>query len=219
MPDRPRVLLIERNSKICPSLAPALQRRGYQVIRADRVDAALQHVNGRRPDIVVLHAASLRTSGARMAARLRRRLNGTPLILIPAQGRRPNGDCADAVLEPPFTPRKLLNRIQRLLPPAPGDELRAGPIRLDVARRVVRCHGRCTRLTPKLTALLQLLILRRGKVVSRAELMRHVWRTEYLGDLRTVDVHVSWLRRAIEEDPRSPRHLVTVRGEGYRLEA
>ena len=217
MPDRPRVLLIERNNKTCPSLAPALQRKGYQVIRADRVETALQRVNGRRPDIVVLHAASLRTSGARLAARLRRRLNGTPLILVPAQGRRPSGDCADAVLEPPFTARKLLNHIHRLLPPAPEEELRAGPIRLDVARRVVRCHGRCTRLTPKLAALLRLLMLRRGTVVSRAELMRRVWRTDYLGDLRTIDVHVSWLRRAIEEDPRSPRHLVTVRGVGYRL--
>ena len=93
-----------------------------------------------------------------------------------------------------------------------------GPIRLDVERRRVRCLGKSTKLTPRLIMLLQMLMEKHGEVVERDVLFKKVWETNYTGDTRTLDVHVSWLRRAIEVDPLKPKFLKTVRGVGYRLD-
>jgi len=94
-----------------------------------------------------------------------------------------------------------------------------GLIRLDTERRRVRCQGREARLTPRLAQLLQILMEHPGAVVERAQLFRQVWKTEYTEDTRTLDVHISWLREALEEDPRHPQFLKTIRGVGYRLDA
>jgi DNA-binding response OmpR family regulator len=82
----------------------------------------------------------------------------------------------------------------------------------------VRCQGKEERLTPRLTHLLQTLMEHAGEVIEREKLFSEVWKTEYTGDTRTLDVHISWLRQAIEEDPRNPRFLKTIRGVGYRLD-
>ena len=82
----------------------------------------------------------------------------------------------------------------------------------------VRCQGREARLTPRLVRILRILMQHPGEVVERAVLFRHVWDTEYTEDTRTLDVHISWLRQAIEEDPRKPQFLKTIRGVGYRLD-
>jgi DNA-binding response OmpR family regulator len=105
-----------------------------------------------------------------------------------------------------------------LLPGKDEDAIVVGPIRLNLFKSTVRCHGKLTRLTPQLVSLLKLLIKRNGRVVSRKEIMQHVWRTSYMGDTRTLDVHISWLRKAIEPDIRSPKFIKTVRGLGYRLD-
>jgi len=85
-------------------------------------------------------------------------------------------------------------------------------------KRIVRCQGKQTRLTPRLTRLLKSLIDHKGEVVERKELFSHVWETDYTDDTRTLDVHISWLRRAIEEVPEEPKFLKTIRGVGYRLD-
>jgi DNA-binding response OmpR family regulator len=89
---------------------------------------------------------------------------------------------------------------------------------LDLERKRVRCQGKEARLTPRMTHLLQVLMRHPGEVLEREQLFREVWKTEYMGDTRTLDVHISWLREAIEEDPHKPHLLKTIRGVGYRLD-
>jgi DNA-binding response OmpR family regulator len=108
--------------------------------------------------------------------------------------------------------------VARLLP---GDErysMELGPIQLNLAQRKLRCLGRESRLTPKEVRLLEVFMQNPGKLLTRQTLIRQVWHTDYTGDTRTLDVHMSWLRRAIEPDPRQPRFLKTIRGMGYRLD-
>lgn len=219
MPDHARILLIERGGSRSPSFAPALLKRDYCVDIEHSIQAAMDHLALDPPDVVILDAASMKTSGARMTMRLRNSLNDIPLVLISPQGTDSsiNGK-ANEILIHPFTARKLLNRIARLLPSNSRNFICAGPIRLDTKLRVVRCHEREARLTPITAALLRLLIERRGRLVAREEMMRRVWQTNYTGDMRTIDVHINWLRNALEPDPRSPRYLKTIRGLGYRLE-
>ncbi len=219
MTDSYNILVIERTDARGRSLTPALRKKGFRVSAVSSVQEALEGQALQRADLVILDAASMKTSGVRMARQLRRALNGTPLLHLCLQGVSPFGrQDADALLIHPFTPRKLLNRVRRLLPADERHEVCAGPIRLDTVNRVVRCHGNRARLTTKLAELLKLLMQRSGQLVTREELMRRVWRTDYTGDMRTIDVHISWLRKAIEPNPASPRYLKTVRGQGYCLD-
>jgi DNA-binding response OmpR family regulator len=96
--------------------------------------------------------------------------------------------------------------------------LHKGPIRFDIERKRVRCQGRESTLTPRLAQLLKIFMDHPGEVLERKELFRQIWNTEYTVDTRTLDVHISWLRQAIEEEPHKPRFLKTIRGVGYRLD-
>jgi DNA-binding response OmpR family regulator len=103
----------------------------------------------------------------------------------------------------------------------PGDEryvLQAGPVKLNLAQRKVRVNGKEARLTPKQSKLLELFMHNPGKLLTRKKLIREVWLTDYTGDTRTLDVHMSWLRHAIEPDPAKPEFLHTIRGMGYRFD-
>jgi DNA-binding response OmpR family regulator len=151
---------------------------------------------------------------------IKERKDQLPILLIcdPEKAVECNPHCMNVVLLLPFTSRKLVNRIEPLLP---GDEsklTKVGPILLDKDRNQIRSYGKKTTLTPRLIRLLEMLIDNRGKVVEREELFKKVWRTNYTGDTRTLDVHISWLRQAVEKDPRKPQLLKTIRGVGYRLD-
>ena len=124
----------------------------------------------------------------------------------------------DIGLVKPFTSRKLINAVKRLAPLPAGTWRTLGPLKLSIKQRRVQCWDTEKRLTPKEAKLLQVLVNRAGSTVSRKHLIKQVWETDYLGDTRTLDVHISWLRRAIEKDPLDPRLLKTVRGKGYRLD-
>jgi DNA-binding response OmpR family regulator len=213
------ILLVESSRSSAPSFASALARKGYQLNIQHKIGAALQALNRSKPDLVVLDAASMQTSGIRMCRALRSQGNGVPIILLAPGGagnEREHG--ASATLVPPFTPRKLLNRVARLLPGDSRYALDAGPIHLNLAQRRLECFGRETRLTPKQTRLLEVFLHNPGKLMTRAALIRQVWHTDYTGDTRTLDVHMSWLRRAIEPDRRRPKYLRTIRGMGYRFD-
>jgi DNA-binding response OmpR family regulator len=141
-----------------------------------------------------------------------------PIILIVENDKAIDKNLADSILVLPFTVQKLVNRIKALIPGDGNNMLSAGPIRLDVENRRVHSLGKNTKLTPRLITLLQILMDKHGEVVEREALFKKVWETNYTGDTRTLDVHISWLRRAIELDPDNPKFLKTIRGIGYRLD-
>lgn len=129
-----------------------------------------------------------------------------------------NSNGKDITLTLPFTIQKLINRIKPLLPGEGKDVLHMGPIWLDLEHKRVRCMNNSGKLTPHLVKLLKLLMDHPGEVIERDALFKHVWETEYTVDTRTLDVHISWLRKIIEVDPRHPRFIITSRGVGYRLD-
>lgn len=214
-----RILWIEGKRAQSPPLIPALRKKGFKIEIVSTGAAALARLPELGPDAVVLDIASMRTSGRRICQSLRQRSNGLPIVVIKAHEQSgPDKDCVNVILELPFTWRKLVNRLTRLLPGEGRNILHAGPLRLDTERNQVRCLDKEERLTPRLTDLLRTLMQNAGTVLERKKLFRQVWNTEYTGDTRTLDVHISWLRKAIEENPRQPRFLKTIRGVGYRLD-
>jgi DNA-binding response OmpR family regulator len=164
----------------------------------------------------VLDAISMQTHGDRIGRQIKNRLPNVPLIhLLP----EPRESAADVVLVMPFTARKLMNCIERLLHQTADEEvIFCGPFAMNLSRRVLVANGQETQLTPKLALLVELFLRNPGKTLDRKVLMEHVWQTNYLGDTRTLDVHIRWFRRAIESDPGSPLYLKTIRGVGYRLD-
>lgn len=214
-----KILWIEGKRAEGPHFIPGLRKKGYLVETVPSGKVALAQLPDADADLVVVNAASLRTSGKRICQTLHDKVNGMPILLISSAHQAAMKDvCADVVLVLPFTLRKLINRIIPLLPGDGENLLHVGPIHLDLERKLVKCLGKETHLTPRLTRLLKVLMLNPGAVQERKQLFREVWKTEYTGDTRTLDVHISWLRQAIEEDPRNPRFLKTIRGLGYRLD-
>ena len=214
-----KVLLLEADRANAPTFAAALDKRGYAVTVERTAQTALKRSQSLSPDIVVLNAASLKTSGARICRRFRAALNSTPIIVVADKKSVPDGNCgATSTLVVPFTPRKLLNGVARLLPGDDSASLQVGPIKLNLAQRKVSCGGREERVTPKQARLLEMFMKWPGQLLTRKAIIKHVWETDYTGDTRTLDVHMSWLRTVIEPNPRKPRYLKTLRGQGYRLD-
>lgn len=214
-----RILWIEGKRADSPSFIPVLRKKDFLIEPVSTGSSALARMLEFDPDLVVVNAASLGTSGKRICQEIRQKFDSLPIVLITQADQTAPPDLpANVVLSLPFTPRKLLNRILPLLPGDGNLMLHVGPIRLDLERKRVRCMGREARLTPRLTSLLQILLQHPGEVIERGTLFREAWKTEYTGDTRTLDVHISWLRDALEEDPTQPRFLKTIRGVGYRLD-
>ena len=215
-----KILWIEGKRASGPSFIPGLRKKGYIIETATTGSEALDRLSDVDPDLVVLNTASMRTSGTRICSSLRAQADGVPVLVIsdPDNPALEN-ICATVVLTLPFTTRKLINRIKPLTPGDKKNVVNVGPIFLDLERKQVRCQDRQAILTPRLTKLLHLLMQHHGEAMVREHLFREVWNTEYTGDTRTLDVHISWLRQAIEENPRKPRFLKTIRGVGYRLDA
>ena len=212
------LLVVEGRYADIPSFASELQKKGFEVNAVTSGGVALSRLEKINPTLVVVNAASLRSTGLRICQSIREKNPKYPIILILLKEAKVDKDIADAVLILPFTAQKLVNRIKPLLPGDGKNMVHVGPIRLDVERRRVRCLGKSTKLTPRLIMLLQMLMEKHGEVIERDVLFKKVWETNYTGDTRTLDVHVSWLRRAIEVDPLKPKFLKTIRGVGYRLD-
>jgi len=214
-----RILWIEGKRAENETFIPALRKKDYLVEVVSTGSAALARLMEIDPDLVVINTPSLRTSGKRICRDLHEKLATLPIVVILSPDQTFSGEtCARVVLKLPFTVRKLLNRITPLLPGDGQHMLHLGHIRLDLERKRVRCQGREARLTPRLTHLLEVLMQHAGEVVARQQLFKEVWETDYTVDTRTLDVHISWLREALEEDPRHPQYLKTIRGLGYRLD-
>lgn len=212
------LLVIEGRHAEIPSFAGDLQKKGFDVVLSQNGSQAVSKIKQVNPTIVVINAASVRSTGIRICLSVRKKDPKLPIILILEKDKPVDKDLADSVLALPFTVQKLVNRIKALMPGDGNNMVSAGPIRLDLENKRVRSLGKNTKLTPRLITLLQILMDKHGEVVERDALFKKVWETNYTGDTRTLDVHISWLRRAIELDPDNPKFLKTIRGVGYRLD-
>ena len=213
-----RILWIEGKHAEGNSYSEALGKKGFDMTIVPTGEAALEQLDDYDPDVVVVHAASLRSSGKRICKSIRTKSINIPILLIINPTNKTNDLPVNSVLATPFTVRKLVNRIKPLLPDVGKNIIHRGPIRLDLELAKVTCQGREAKLTPHLVKLLQVLLSNAGTVIERENLFREVWNTDYMGDTRTLDVHINWLRKAIEEDPKNPRFIKTLRGVGYRLD-
>jgi DNA-binding response OmpR family regulator len=211
-------LVIEGRHAEIPSFAPDLQKKGFDVVSAQNGSEAVSQLKQTSPSLVIVNAPSLRSTGIRICLSIRKRDAKIPIILIVEKERPVDKEMVDSVLALPFTVQKLVNRVKALMPGDGNNVVSIGPIRLDLENRRVRSLGKNTKLTPRLITLLQILMDKHGEVVEREALFKKVWETNYTGDTRTLDVHISWLRRAIELDPDNPKFLKTIRGVGYRLD-
>jgi DNA-binding response OmpR family regulator len=214
------ILWVEGKRADDRSFVPSMRKKEYSVEIVPTGSEAVARLFEVDPDLVVVNAASLRSSGKRICKELREKSQTIPIVLIVSPEHSISSlPSATVILELPFTSRKLLNRIAPLLPGDGKNIIHVGFIRLDLELKRVRCKGREARLTPRLTHLLRVMMQHAGEAVERQKLFSEVWETQYTGDTRTLDVHISWLREAIEADPRHPQFLKTIRGVGYRLDA
>jgi len=213
-----RILLVEKDMTTADLLIPSLERKGYQISVAQTQRQAMSRIRSARPDLLVLDVASFGINGYKISDAIRARLNRVPTVLLLQKGHASAGSTAEAFMTPPFTSRKLLYRVKKLAEHLTRREIRAGPLVFDLDTRALRKGEKSLYLRPKEAALLALFMRNPGKVLSRQEIMKQVWETDYMGDTRTLSVHVRWLRLKIEDDPDMPRFLRTVRGVGYRFE-
>jgi DNA-binding response OmpR family regulator len=217
--DAPKVLLIESVRANGKSFARALRKR-YDLSLAYSGKQGLVVAQELLPDVVVLDAVSMRTTGDRICHTLRAYLPDTPIIHIrvPFEGKERTSP-ADVFLHYPFTWRKLINRVKRFVESQDkgGEILEAGTIRLNVPKRLLTVGEKEKRLTPKLAGLAELFLKHPHAVIARKTIIQQVWNTEYMGDTRTLDVHIRWLREVLETNPSHPTVITTVRGVGYRL--
>ena len=199
----------------------ALQKAGHQVALFHTATKAVTYLEDADPQLIIVNAATMRSTGSRICRRFRKIKPDVPLIHIRDEAEDKDEECqADEYLQLPFTPRKLMNRVKSLLPADVLTEevVRYGPITFFRTKRSVEVNGRGeTKLTPKLAHLLEEFLRHPNELVTRKQLMIDVWKTDYVGDTRTLDVHIRWVREILEEDPTHPRLLLTVRGRGYRL--
>lgn len=216
-PSPTKILLLQGG--LGDSVQPALERSGYRVIWVRTAKYALERVASDSPSLVIVDVPSLRVSIDRLCQAIKR-VRDVPLLLIGGDGdeKIPGSECADAFIARPLQLKRLLSRVEKMMPEGQSIELRCGEIVFRPADGMVRRRVDEHYLNPKLSKLLLTFMQKQGEVIPRKFLMQHIWETSYMGDTRTLDVHIRWLREAIEDDPSEPSYLRTVRGQGYRFD-
>ncbi len=223
-----RVLVVEDEESFSDALSYMLRREGFDAVVASTGPEALAEFDRGGADIVLLDLMLPGLPGTEVCRQLRAR-SGVPIILLTAKAAdiymvvgRELG--ADDYVTKPYSSRELVARIRAVLRrQAEPEELvaatvHAGPVRMDIERHVVSVDGEPVAMPLKEFELLEMLLRNAGRVLTRGQLIDRVWGSDYVGDTKTLDVHVKRLRAKIEPDPSSPRHLVTVRGLGYKFE-
>jgi two-component system response regulator RegX3 len=223
------VLVVEDEESFSEPLAYMLRREGFEVAVAATGPDALSEFDRSGADLVLLDLMLPGLSGTEVCRTLRQRSN-VPVIMLTARDTEIDKVVglelgADDYVTKPFSSRELVARIRAVLRRRGESEelvpsaLEAGPVRMDVDRHVVTVNGGQVPMPLKEFDLLELLLRNTGRVLTRGQLIDRVWGADYVGDTKTLDVHVKRLRAKIEPDPSSPRYLVTVRGLGYKFEA
>lgn len=217
-----KVLLAEDDPTISEPLARALRREGYDVVvRADGVSALAAASTG--PDLVILDLGLPQMDGLEVCRRIRSTGIVVPVLVLTARADEVDTVVgldagADDYVTKPFRLAELLARARALLRRSSSDEGEEMRVRIDAAGRRAFTGDRELQLTAKEFDLLRVLVRESGKVVSREDLMREVWNTVWVGSTKTLDMHVSVLRRKLGDDATSPRFITTVRGVGFRFE-
>ncbi|RBY78202.1 DNA-binding response regulator [Geodermatophilus sp. TF02-6] len=224
-----RVLVVEDEESFSDALSYMLRREGFDPVVAASGPEALDEFDRGGADIVLLDLMLPGLPGTEVCRALRAR-SAVPIIMLTAKDAEIDKVVglelgADDYVTKPYSARELVARIRAVLrrrghteAPA-GSVLAAGRVRMDVDRHVVSVDGEPVALPLKEFDLLELLLRNAGRVLTRGQLIDRVWGADYVGDTKTLDVHVKRLRAKIEPDPANPEHLVTVRGLGYKFEA
>ena len=222
-----RVLVVEDEESYSDALSYVLRKEGFEVAVVATGPAALEEFDRGGADIVLLDLMLPGLPGTEVCRRLRQ-VSNVPVIMVSAKDSEVDKVVglelgADDYVTKPFSPREMLARIRAVLRrgqevQAPTPTLEAGPARMDVERHVVSVDGQGVRLPLKEFELLELFLRNPGRVLTRGQLIDRVWGADYVGDTKTLDVHVKRLRAKLEPDPSRPRHLVTVRGLGYKYD-
>ena len=224
-----RVLVVEDEESFSDALSYMLRKEGFEVSVAATGNAALTEFDRAGADIVLLDLMLPEMSGTEVCRELRQR-SSVPIIMVTARDTEIDKVVgleigADDYVTKPYSPRELVARIRAVLRRRAGDAgedssatLTAGPVRMDVERHVVTVAGEPAQLPLKEFELLELLLRNAGRVLTRGQLIDRVWGADYVGDTKTLDVHIKRLRSKVEPEPSAPRHIVTVRGLGYKFE-
>ncbi len=212
------VLLIEGKRRLKNNFAQELSDKGFDVTAVTSGATALETIPELMPNVVVINAMSLRTNGLRITNWIRTAWPDLPIILIIAEDEAiTNAPQANVLLRLPFTVQKLINRLRLFNEVKHKHILKKGVLELNTQTAVAHYKDKEAHLTPRCSDLLRVMMEKPGKVLTRKELFSQVWDTDYTGDTRTLDVHISWLRNALEENPRQPELIQTIRGIGYKL--
>ena len=230
--ERARILIVEDEESLADSVRYNLEREGFTVEVAVDGQQGLERFHAAAPSLVILDLMLPEISGLDVCRTIRAE-SDVPIIMVTAKDSEADKVTglelgADDYVTKPFSVRELVSRVRANLrrtagaPSGPsstgGDEvLTGGSVELDVGRHEVRVKGELLPLPPKEFELLELFLLRRGRLLTRDFLIDEVWGPDYFGDTKTLDVHVKRLRGKIEDDPHHPEHLVTVRGLGYKF--
>ncbi|ASW56894.1 response regulator transcription factor [Plantactinospora sp. KBS50] len=224
-----RVLVVEDEESFSDALSYMLRKEGFEVSVAATGTAALTVFDRSGADIVLLDLMLPEMSGTEVCRQLRQR-SSVPIIMVTARDSEIDKVVgleigADDYVTKPYSPRELVARIRAVLrrqttdvPETTAATLTAGPVRMDIERHVVTVEGSTVQLPLKEFELLELLLRNAGRVLTRGQLIDRVWGADYVGDTKTLDVHVKRLRSKVEPEPSTPKHIVTVRGLGYKFE-
>lgn len=224
-----RVLVVEDEESFSDALSYMLRKEGFEVAVSATGGEALREFKRAGADIVLLDLMLPEKSGTEVARELRGS-SDVPIIMVTARDSEVDKVVgleigADDYVTKPYSPRELVARIRAVLRrhAEPSDPLvtvlEAGPVRMDIDRHVVSVKGEEVPLPLKEFDLLEMFLRNSGRVLTRGQLIDRIWGADYVGDTKTLDVHVKRLRSKIETEPGRPRHLVTVRGLGYKFES
>ena len=229
-----KILLVEDDSTLLSVIKYNLDKEGYTVFTAADGAKAVETARSVKPDLIVLDIMLPEIDGLEVCRILRRESN-VPVIMLTAKSEEIDKVVgleigADDYMTKPFSMKELMARVKAMLRRAgvvqqPGltaagrpPVVKAGEFEIDIERHTASRRGTALDLTPKEFDLLAFMMSNKNRVMSRDYLLEKVWGYDFSGDTRTVDVHIRWLRQKIEDDAARPRHLVTVRGVGYKFE-
>jgi two-component system response regulator RegX3 len=227
MGDGPTILIVEDEPALADSLRYSLEREGFRAAVATDGRKGLQQFRTLRPSLVILDLMLPEIPGLDLCRMIRAESN-LPIIMLTAKESEADKVAglelgADDYVTKPFSMRELISRVRAqirraaMIAEEPERVLAGGTIELYPHRHEVRVKGKPVQLTPKEFAILELLMERKGRLLTREFLIDEAWGSDYVGDAKTLDVHVKRVREKVEEDPRNPRHIVTIRGLGYKF--